>query len=166
MNSPFWKKLRNIANKPIGHTSVLTGGFMHFKRLFFLRDPHNQCHHQHSPGPGRALLPRHLRPRQEASQGPHGAGGHCVVRECQVYTKKERDIDYSFFSFGWILGSASGADYPVSLSNHVSFTPRLLYSSTHHSPERFTHLKTGWAQDAWLQWSYENCYFHLDISRW
>ena len=71
-----------------------------------------------------------------------------------------------FFWFGAILGSASRAKFPVSLSNHVGFTPRLLYSSTHHSPENFTHLKIGWPQDAWLQWSYENWYFHLDISRW
>ena len=71
-----------------------------------------------------------------------------------------------FFWFGGILGSASGAEFPVSLSNHVGFKPILLYSSTHHSPESFTNLKTVWAQDAWLQWSYENWYFHLDISRW
>ena len=51
------------------------------------------------------------------------------------------------------------------LNNHVGFTPRLLYSNTHHSPESFAHLKAGWAQDAWLQLSYENWYFHLDISR-
>ena len=69
-----------------------------------------------------------------------------------------------FFSwFGGILGSASGAEFPVSPSNHVGFTPRLFFSSTHQSPESFTHQKTGWAQDAWLQWSYENWYFHLDI---
>ena len=68
-----------------------------------------------------------------------------------------------FFWFGVILGSASRAEFPVSPINHVGFTPRLLYSSTHHSPESFTHLKTGWAQDAWLQWLYD---FHLDISRW
>ena len=60
------------------------------------------------------------------------------------------------FWFGGILGSASGAESPVSLSNHTGSTPRLLYSSTHHSSENFTHLKTGWAQDAWLQWSYRN----------
>ena len=30
-----------------------------------------------------------------------------------------------------ILGSASGDEFPVSLRNHVGFTPRLLYSSTH-----------------------------------
>ena len=48
----------------------------------------------------------------------------------------------SFFWFRGILGSASGAEFPVSLSNHVGFTPRLLYSSTtYHSPESFTHLK-------------------------
>ena len=51
------------------------------------------------------------------------------------------------------------------IPNYVGFTPRLLYSSTRHSPESFTHLKTGWTHDAWLQWSYENWYFHLDISR-
>ena len=72
----------------------------------------------------------------------------------------------TFFWFGGTLGSASRAKFPVSLSNHVGFTLRLLYSCTHHSPESFTHLKTGWAEDAWLQWSYENWYFHLDISRW
>ena len=40
-------------------------------------------------------------------------------------------------------GAASRAEFPVPPSNHVGFTPRLLYSSTHHSPESFTHLKTG-----------------------
>ena len=50
---------------------------------------------------------------------------------------------FFFFWFGEILGSASRAEFPVSLSNHVGFTPRLLYSSTHHSPESFAHLKTG-----------------------
>ena len=63
------------------------------------------------------------------------------------------------FWFGGILGSAPGAEFPVSLSNHVDFR-------THHSPESFTHLKTGWAQDAWLQWSYKRWYFHLYISHW
>ena len=48
-----------------------------------------------------------------------------------------------FFGFGGILGSASRAEFPVSLSNHVGFTPRLLYSSTHHSPDGFIHLKSG-----------------------
>ena len=47
----------------------------------------------------------------------------------------------SFFWFGGILGSTSRAKFPVSLSNHVGSTPRLPYSSTHHSPESFTHLK-------------------------
>ena len=74
------------------------------------------------------------------------------------------DLFPSFFLFGGILGSASGAEFPVSLSNQVGFMPRLFYNSTHHSPESFTHLETGWAQDAWPQWSYEDWYFHLDIS--
>ena len=52
---------------------------------------------------------------------------------------------FHFFWFGGILGSAARAEFPVSLSNHVGFTPRLLYSSTHHSAEIYTHLKTGWA---------------------
>ena len=39
-----------------------------------------------------------------------------------------------FFWFGGSLGSAFGAEFPVSPSNQVGFTPRLLYSSTHHSP--------------------------------
>ena len=54
-----------------------------------------------------------------------------------------------FFGFYWILGSVSRAKFPVSLSNHIAnhvgLTPRLLYSSTCHFPEGFTHLKTGWA---------------------
>ena len=75
--------------------------------------------------------------------------------------KKERSNFGGFFWFGRILGSASRAEFPVSLSNHVGFTPRLLYSSTHDSSESFIVLKTGWAQEAWLQWSHENWYFHL-----
>ena len=68
--------------------------------------------------------------------------------------------------FGGILGSASRDAFPVCLSNHVGITPWLLYSSTHHSPEGSIHPRAGRAQDAWLQWSYENWYLHLDISRW
>ena len=54
---------------------------------------------------------------------------------------------------------------PFSQSNQVGFTPRMFYCITHHSSESFIHLKTGRAQDAQLQGSYENWYFHLDISR-
>ena len=60
----------------------------------------------------------------------------------------------------------SRAEFPVSPSSHVGFTPRLLYSSTHHSPESFTHLKAGWAQDSWLYWLHGNWYCHLDMSSW
>ena len=67
-----------------------------------------------------------------------------------------------FFWFGGILGLVSRTEFHVSPSDHVGFMPRLLYSSTHHSSESFIHLTTGWAQDAWLQWSQENWYFHLD----
>ena len=86
-----------------------------------------------------------------------------VLLSISYQTKRE---NYILFMFWGILGSASRAQFPVSLSNHVGFTRRLLYSSTHHSPESFIHLKTGQAQDARLQWSNENWYFHLDISRW
>ena len=48
-----------------------------------------------------------------------------------------------FFWFGGILGSASRVEFPVSPSNHVGSTPRLLYSSTHHYSKSFIHLKTG-----------------------
>ena len=85
-------------------------------------------------------------------------------------------MGYIYKSMGFFPGSiflvwrdpgvSPRAEFLVYLSNHVSFTPRLLYSITHHSPESFTHLKTGWAQDAWLQWSHQNWHFHLDISRW
>ena len=49
----------------------------------------------------------------------------------------------AFFWFGGILGSASRAEFIVSPSSHVGFTPRLLYSSTHHSSESIIPLKTG-----------------------
>ena len=49
--------------------------------------------------------------------------------------KEEFQRKEAFFWFGGTLGSASRAEFPVSLSNHVGFTPRLLYSRTHHSPE-------------------------------
>ena len=85
---------------------------------------------------------------------------HCQKTRISIKALKKAGL-YSFFLVWRGLGSASRAKYPVFLSNHVGFTPRLLYGSTHYSPESFTHLKTGWAQDAWLQWSYENWYFHL-----
>ena len=62
--------------------------------------------------------------------------------------------------------SPSGAKFPVSPSSHVGFTSRLLYISTHPSSESFIHLKSRWAQDAWLQWSHKNWHLQLDISRW
>ena len=46
------------------------------------------------------------------------------------------------------------------------FVLRLNCSHSTIPQKVFTHLKTGLAQQAWLQWSYENWYFHLDISRW
>ena len=69
------------------------------------------------------------------------------------------------FWFGGILGLDSMTEFPVSLSIHVGFTSWLLYSSTHRSLEGFFRLEASWVQDGWLQWSYENWYFHLDISR-
>ena len=49
--------------------------------------------------------------------------------------------------------------------NLVPEQPEVFYSSTHHSPDGVIQLKTGSAQEGWLQWSYENWYFRLDISR-
>ena len=90
-----------------------------------------------------------------------------VIKLSQRFTLLFPLSFFFFFCLVWgILESASGADFPVSPSNHFGFTPRLLYSSTHHSSESFTHLEIGWAQDAWLLWLYENWYYHLDISRW
>ena len=82
----------------------------------------------------------------------------CLLLSLQTINGGEQFAVLCFFWFGGILGSASGVEFPVSPSNHVGFKPRLLYSNTHHSPDSFTHLKTGWAQDARLQWSYENWY--------
>ena len=56
--------------------------------------------------------------------------------------KKRADLKPTFFlGFGGILGSVSRAEFPVSLSNHAGFTPRLLYSSTHHSIWKLVELK-------------------------
>ena len=61
---------------------------------------------------------------------------------------------FFFLGFGGIPGSASRVEFLVSLNNHVGFMPWLLNSSsTPHSPEIYIHLKTGWAQNAWLKWT-------------
>ena len=46
------------------------------------------------------------------------------------------------FGFGGILASAKMAEFPFSLRNRAGFLPRLLNSSTPHSPEGLIHLKT------------------------
>ena len=71
-----------------------------------------------------------------------------------------------FYFFAGILWSASRAKFLVFRSNHVRLTQWLLYSSTPHAPEGFNKLKSGWAQEACLQWSCKNWYFLLDTSRW
>ena len=71
-----------------------------------------------------------------------------------------------FFGLWGFWGQSLGANFPVALSNHASCRPWLLCGSTHYFPEGFIHLKSCWAQDAWLQWSHANWYFHFDISRW
>ena len=62
------------------------------------------------------------------------------------------DPTQSYFEYWSNAGGTGNGGYtgrvrgfcflPVSLSNYVDFTPRLLYSSTHRSQESFTHLKT------------------------
>ena len=59
----------------------------------------------------------------------------------------------------------------VSLKGRISRLPGkpwlyALISLQQHFPESIIQLRTGWAQDAWLQWSSGNWYSHLDISRW
>ena len=78
----------------------------------------------------------------------------------QLPSVKVVEINYShyvsFIARHYIYfwsGSLSGPNFSLSLSNHVGFMPWLLKSSAYHSPVGFTHLKTGWAQDTWLQWS-------------
>ena len=70
-----------------------------------------------------------------------------------------------WFNVGGILSSTHWGKFPVSLGNHVGFTPPNLTNRTHQPPIGITQLKTGWAQAAWLWWLCENCFFHLDISR-
>ena len=115
-------------------------------------------------------------------------GQHFFGKHASFLHRNKFDVNfyYIFFYYSEGLSGVSHyfwAEFPVSLSNHVGTTPRLLicplgtvtpqwqrpkgiYSGTHHSPEGVTHLKTDWAQDVWLQWSYENWYFYLDISCW
>ena len=69
-----------------------------------------------------------------------------------------------FYGFEGFLVSIL-AELPVSLSNHVGFTPWLTYVIPPLSPEGFIQLKTGWTQDAWLQWLLENWYFNHNIAR-
>ena len=56
------------------------------------------------------------------------------------WIKLDFGVSSFFIWFGGILGSASRAEFPISLSNHAGFTPWLLYSSTHHSLEGFIQL--------------------------
>ena len=73
--------------------------------------------------------------QQQQMQQDHGNG---LCGSMQMVRKMKR---YKFFClFGGILGSASRVEFPVSLSNHVGFTPRLLFSSVPHSPESFIEL--------------------------
>ena len=62
----------------------------------------------------------------------------------------------------------------VSLKGNISSLPEqpyrlyisiALYSSTHHSCAGITQLRTGWAQDDWIQRWYHNWYFHFDFCR-
>ena len=54
------------------------------------------------------------------------------------HLKKEYSASVFFFAFQGILGSASGAEFPVSLmSNRVGFTPRLLYSRNSRLLKKF-----------------------------
>ena len=59
-----------------------------------------------------------------------------------------------FFLASRDSGVSFRAKFPVSLSNHIGFTPWLLHSSTHHSPVGFLYLKTGRAQDTWHYYDY------------
>ena len=58
-----------------------------------------------------------------------------------------------------ILGSVP---FSMFLSNHDGFTPWLLEGSTHKAAEGIIQVETGWAQGAFLHWSYENYNFPLD----
>ena len=63
-----------------------------------------------------------------------------VASSIETLFKSILVIFLSIFWFGWILRSASRAEFPISLSSHVGFTTRLCsHSSTHPSPEGFIH---------------------------
>ena len=77
------------------------------------------------------------------------------LTSADLFTPNSNSLE-PFFLFRGIRGLASWVEFFVPLSYRAGFTPILLYRSTQHSPESFTHPKTDWAQDSWLQWSYEN----------
>ena len=94
---------------------------------------------------------------------PPTQGGEYLPKELFIHRKFAKIWGF-IFNLKDFLGSATiiGPNFPLSLSNHVGTAPRLLI----YPLGTVTHLKTGWAQDAWLQWTYENWYIHLDTSRW
>ena len=75
-------------------------------------------------------------------------------------------VYFFFLGLEGFRGQPLGRISRLLLINDGDFKPYLCYSSTPHSPEGFIQLKTGRASDVWRQWSNENWYFYLDISRW
>ena len=59
----------------------------------------------------------------------------------------------------WRIYSSSGT------SCDRLWSSKIVKGSVRHKLS-FIQLKTGWTQDAWIQWSYENWCFHPDINRW
>ena len=69
--------------------------------------------------------------------------GDCAFDPNKVLNKGIQLLSNILFFLEGFWGQPLGAEFPVSPSNHLGFTPRLLYSSTHHSSESFIPLKTG-----------------------
>ena len=67
-----------------------------------------------------------------------------------------------FFGLDGFWGQPQGPNFP---SPWATMLALCLDCSSAALTTPFIHLKTGWAQDPWLQWSYENWYFHLEIGR-
>ena len=96
------------------------------------------------------------------------AGGKCVSMFLWMY------VCIAVFVFVWRdSGVSLGAEFPVSLSNHVGFTDRLLYGSTHHwCPRRFDLsnsqliLRRLTSQRLMSRWKYQFSYDHWSQASW
>ena len=71
-----------------------------------------------------------------------------------------------FFGVEEFWGQPQGPNFPSPQATMLTLGLDCSTAALITPQESFIHLKTGWVQDAWLQWLHENWYFHLDIIYW